>query len=378
MNKTLNSQTVQTLDPELKTLISELINRELSYSALRFYSAKVVDNKDPNQLGRVRVRVFGVFDDDIPNVDLPWALPDNSFLGSMKGSMIVPPKNALVRVYFDNGDIYSPIYTTKIPEKKYKSKLAGKNYPDTMVFFETDDGDYFTINKRTKMITFATATGATITINKNGDISIDTTIADSKNGGRFSLEVNGNINLKTIGDITIDASGAVSDLPVVNPVETPDPLNPPTVTPSTSRLNLQSTGQSNLVSLNTLGPTSVEPLPDPTNPDEVALAALKPFMKGNAINIICPFGDINLTALSGKVKVNAPANEVSVLSPTVKIESLDIQLGAGAVDGIIKSNAFATFFDSHIHGTPSGPSVPPTVLMSTQLATLTSLISKTA
>ena len=34
----------------------------------------VEDNNDPRKLGRVRVRVFNVFE-EIPKEDLPWAFP---------------------------------------------------------------------------------------------------------------------------------------------------------------------------------------------------------------------------------------------------------------------------------------------------------------
>ena len=70
--------------------------------------------------------------------------------------------------------------------------------------------------------------------------------------------------------------------------------------------------------------------------------------------------------------------KVDITAPQVDVNSASINLGKGAVDGIIKSNAFTTFFDSHIHSTAAGPSSPPAVPMSTQLTTLTSLISKTA
>ena len=38
----------------------------------RWFLGSVVDVKDPMQLGRVKVKVFGVYD-DIDDADLPWA-----------------------------------------------------------------------------------------------------------------------------------------------------------------------------------------------------------------------------------------------------------------------------------------------------------------
>jgi hypothetical protein len=59
-------------------------------------------------------------------------------------------------------------------------------------------------------------------------------------------------------------------------------------------------------------------------------------------------GDINVTA-SGKAVVDAP----------------EIDLGAGAAEAVIKGNTFKSMvFDTHIHGTPIGPTSPPTQPMS--------------
>ena len=45
----------------------------------RWFVGKVVDNNDPKKLGRVKVNVYGVYDDIAPE-DLPWAqivVPEN-------------------------------------------------------------------------------------------------------------------------------------------------------------------------------------------------------------------------------------------------------------------------------------------------------------
>lgn len=77
------------------------------------FIAVVVNNKDPLFSGRCQIRPFRLLD-DIPDSDLPWAIPANStiFAGNGAGSLSVPKIGIIVKIVFNNGDIYSPEYTT--------------------------------------------------------------------------------------------------------------------------------------------------------------------------------------------------------------------------------------------------------------------------
>jgi hypothetical protein len=70
-------------------------------------------NQDPLFSGRAKIRVFRLMD-NISTEDLPWAVPINStrMAGDGAGSLSVPKIGIIVRVQFNNGDIYSPEYTT--------------------------------------------------------------------------------------------------------------------------------------------------------------------------------------------------------------------------------------------------------------------------
>jgi len=137
------------------------------------FSGIVVDNNDPDKQGKCRIRVYGIFEKDIPDDDLPWALPDFTFIGSKVGSFVVPPIDAIVKVYFDNGDIYSPHYTSKAVKANSQSTQKDIDYPHNMVLFESDDGDYLTVNRKAKITTFHHNSGTTITINKQGEVIFD-------------------------------------------------------------------------------------------------------------------------------------------------------------------------------------------------------------
>jgi hypothetical protein len=136
------------------------------------YSGIVVNNNDPDRQGKCQIRVYGIFGNEVPDADLPWALPDFSFVGSKVGSFTVPPIGAIVKVYFDHGDIYLPHYTTKAVDLNNLPTQRTNNYPNNIVLIETDDGDYVTFNRATKVIKIYHNTGAQIVINKEGESTV--------------------------------------------------------------------------------------------------------------------------------------------------------------------------------------------------------------
>lgn len=73
----------------------------------------VTNNRDPLFSGRCQIRVFRLMD-NIDGQNLPWAVPINStlFAGDGAGSLSVPKIGQIVRVQFNNGDLYAPEYTT--------------------------------------------------------------------------------------------------------------------------------------------------------------------------------------------------------------------------------------------------------------------------
>ena len=77
-----------------------------------YFGGEVVDIEDPLFEGRVKVKVFGKFD-DIPTSDIPWARCQyRNTAGSATGSGFhsVPKIGAIVGINFDNGNLYEPEY----------------------------------------------------------------------------------------------------------------------------------------------------------------------------------------------------------------------------------------------------------------------------
>ena len=77
------------------------------------YRAEVVDNKDSEMFGRVKVWIPDLMPEIEPQKGL-WARPANNYSASSAtggGYHSVPKLGSIVNVNFDNGNIYSPEYT---------------------------------------------------------------------------------------------------------------------------------------------------------------------------------------------------------------------------------------------------------------------------
>ena len=102
----------------------------------------VTNNIDPLFSGRCQIRVFRLMD-SIDAKELPWAVPINSttFAGDGAGSLSVPKIGQIVRVQFNNGDVYAPEYTTIQNIDTELIEAIKEDYDGTHVLvFDPDEG----------------------------------------------------------------------------------------------------------------------------------------------------------------------------------------------------------------------------------------------
>jgi hypothetical protein len=208
---------------DINNNLKDILEKHGYKNNIKWYIGRVENNNDPLKLGRCKIRVIGEFGNEINTESLPWSNPDFNFIGGSLGSFIVPPNDSLVRVYFENNDIYRPLYTTKVIQRNEFDNWDDKDesYPDTMIFFEDDLGSLFKINRKTGEATFRHSSGMIFSIDKNGNCIINN---ENTSSGKLTISSKGDIELKSIkGNISLEASkgkillgGESATMPVPN------------------------------------------------------------------------------------------------------------------------------------------------------------------
>lgn len=101
-----------------------------------FYRGEVVNDQDPYDAGRVRIRVFGVYD-NVMDQHLPWAIMADPFMGGQGdlGGFFVPDVGSHVWVFFEHGDHMQPVYFAGAPARPHgPSERTTGEYPRNKVF----------------------------------------------------------------------------------------------------------------------------------------------------------------------------------------------------------------------------------------------------
>ena len=92
-------------------------NAETDFDYNSFYRAYVINNNDPQKLGRIQIQI------PAKGSGTTWAYPGLfSGLGFQTGAMILPPIGSIVFVTFEYSDEHKPIYFGGIPSRYASGK----------------------------------------------------------------------------------------------------------------------------------------------------------------------------------------------------------------------------------------------------------------
>ena len=163
---------------------------------------EVTDIKDPEYLGRIKVKVFGKFDGkDFPQEDIPWAYPRNNIISSSKsgGSFFSVPKlGSIVNIYFDNGNLYHP-------EWSFIQKISDELQTELKDSYENFQSLFFDVDEQLKLY-YSKAKGfyievreTIINLDKDNNIKIK-----NKNGDLLNIMNDGTMALNIKEKIQID------------------------------------------------------------------------------------------------------------------------------------------------------------------------------
>ena len=141
------------------------------------FVGEVINNIDDTGLGRIKVKVFGKYD-NLVEEDIPWARPGNQYI---EGLYSVPKVGTIVNIDFDNGSDYHPIYTYRNTVTQDLSDEIGEDVEnfhsliyDTVlegglkIFYSTNEEKGLILNLKDTVINVKNDNSINI-VNPNGD-----------------------------------------------------------------------------------------------------------------------------------------------------------------------------------------------------------------
>jgi uncharacterized protein involved in type VI secretion and phage assembly len=164
----------------LEKVVANLINK-IERHFYGKYRGIVIDNKDPEQLGRLKVKVPSVLGD---NVVTGWSLPCVPYGGDAdQGFLFIPEVGAGVWVEFEEGDLEFPIWVGTFWSKPGgNSELPKPNKPDGSEESSVQDPPTRKIIK--------TKAGHTIQLEDDAGNEM-VTIVEGKNGNVMTMNKDG-------------------------------------------------------------------------------------------------------------------------------------------------------------------------------------------
>lgn len=182
-----------------------------SYS---FAVGVVTDNKDPENLGRVKVK-YPMIADDFTGFWARVATPD---AGNNRGFQFIPEVNDEVLVGFVMGDLNHPIVlgslwnghdaaplpaTQAIQGGQVNQRIIRSRTGHQILIDDSDDKGGITIKDKKGNLIYLKAQDNSLTIETTGDIKLTTK-------GNLNMDVTGNASFKTQGNLALEATGNLS------------------------------------------------------------------------------------------------------------------------------------------------------------------------
>jgi phage baseplate assembly protein gpV len=182
----------------------------------RWFLGEVVKVKDdPLKLGRVKVKVFGVYD-DIDDAHLPWAqivVPVTQGVHEGKGQYLgILVGTQVFGIFLDGQNSQLPMVIGTVPKEGDANPKADANYPTNKVY-ETESGHYkeYDDTDGAERIKESHTSGTFYEMMADG--SITTYITKDNYSivlGDESVTIVGKVTINVGGDVDLTAGGTVS------------------------------------------------------------------------------------------------------------------------------------------------------------------------
>jgi uncharacterized protein involved in type VI secretion and phage assembly len=179
----------------------------------------VTNNKDPEKMGRVKVKIPRFSDTDESN----WARVGTLMAGNNKGTFYLPDVNDEVLVAFELGDINMPYVIGSLWNGKDTPPETNANGENNIKLIKSRSGHLIRLNDKSgsekieiidksgkNSIEIDTAknsitinSGKDITLSAKGKITIDAATVEIKASGSGKFQANGSLDLKASGTTNV-------------------------------------------------------------------------------------------------------------------------------------------------------------------------------
>jgi hypothetical protein len=170
---------------------------------------EVVDIEDPLRDGRIRVKVFGKFD-ELETEAIPWSSPRTKITGgsqSGSGSFSVPKIGSIVGVIFENGSLYQPEwYTIEHISDELKAEISGS-------YVNAHSLIYDTVTEGFVKVFFTEAKGLMLDY-KETQVNIkpdNSVVIQNPNGDIIEIANNGKLTITVSDTVEVNCKKAIID-----------------------------------------------------------------------------------------------------------------------------------------------------------------------
>jgi uncharacterized protein involved in type VI secretion and phage assembly len=176
--------------------MGDLFSQPASPNSGRIYGVMVgvvMDNKDPNGLGRIKVKFHGLSDDEIGH----WARIATLMAGAERGTFFLPEVGDEVLVVFEQGDITRPYVIGALWSSEDKPPDANADGENNLRFIKSRSGHLIRLD------------------DTDGSEKIE--IIDKSGDNSIIIDTSGNtITIRSSQDIIIEASQGTIKLDAKN------------------------------------------------------------------------------------------------------------------------------------------------------------------
>lgn len=163
------------------------------------YRAFVVDNNDPEERGRLKLKIPTIHGDQVHDY---WAFPKGQYAGNGYGFLMLPKIGDAVYVVFENGDSEHPLWEHGWWAKNEMMDID--SYPDDFVL-HTHANHRVELNNKGNNIRIKLSEGSVIEVNDFG-------ISLIRNGGKVSIgALNGSDQPAVLGNDTVSRLESILD-----------------------------------------------------------------------------------------------------------------------------------------------------------------------